>query len=47
MTGPILAVIIVSPMAFCIGMYQCFNHGQMPFIDLSNVDNLNRVVIEE
>lgn len=47
MTGPILAVIIVSPMAFCIGMYQCFNHGQMPFIDLSNVDNLNRVVVEE
>jgi len=40
----ILALIIVSPISFCIGVYQCFNHGQLPFVDTSNVDNLNRVI---
>lgn len=47
MTGPILALIIVSPISFCIGMYQLFNHGRLPCVDTSNIDNLNRVVAEE
>lgn len=47
MTGPILALIIVSPMAFCIGMYQCFNNGRLPCVDTSNIDNLNKIVVEE
>lgn len=47
MTGPILALIIVSPMACFIGMYQLFNHGRLPGIDASNIDNLNKVAIEE
>lgn len=47
MTGPILALIIVSPMACFIGMYQLFNHGRLPCIDTSNIDNLNKVAIEQ
>lgn len=47
MTGPILALIIVSPMAFCVGMYQCFNHGRLPCLDTTNIDNLNKIVVEE
>lgn len=47
MGGPILAVIIVSPFACCIGLYQLFNHGQLPCIDTSNIDNLNKVYTEE
>ena len=47
MEGAILALIIVSPISFCIGIYQCFNHGRLPCVDTSNVDNLNRVVPEE
>lgn len=46
MDGPILALIIVSPISFCIGVYQCFNHGRLPCIDTSNIDNLNKVAVE-
>ena len=47
MEGAILALIIVSPFAACIGIYRIFNHGRMPCIDVSNVDNLNKVAIDE
>ena len=46
MTGPILALIIVSPIASCIGLYQCFNHGRLPCINTSTIDNLNRVAVD-
>jgi hypothetical protein len=38
MTGPILALIIVSPIAGVILLYQMFNHGRLPCIN-ENVDN--------
>jgi len=47
MEGAILALIIVSPIASCIGLYQLFNHGHLPCINTSNIDNLNRVAVEE
>ena len=47
MDGGILALIIVSPIACCIGLYQCFNHGRTPCIDTSNIDNLNKVAAEQ
>jgi hypothetical protein len=47
MDGGILALIIVSPIASCIGLYQCFNYGRLPCINTSNIDNLNKVVAEQ
>ncbi len=47
MDGGILALIIVTPIAALIGCYQCFNHGRMPCIDTSNIDNRNQVLPEE
>jgi len=46
MEGTILAMIIVSPIACCIGIYRLFNHGELPCVDTSDVNNLNRVVPE-
>jgi len=46
MTGPILALIIVSPLAGIIGVYRLFNNGNMPCID-SDVDNKNKIIPDE
>lgn len=46
MEGALLALIIVAPIASLIGCYQCFNHGRMPCIDASNIDNHNQVLPE-
>ena len=46
MDGGILALIIVSPIASCIGLYQCFNYGRLPCVDASNIDNLHKVAVE-
>lgn len=40
--GPILAVIIIAPVSCIIGIYQCFNNGELPFINIENIDNHNR-----
>lgn len=47
MEGAILVLIIVSPIASCIGLYQLFNNGRLPCINTENIDNLNRVVVEQ
>ena len=47
MDGVLLAMIIISPIGCCIGIYQYFNNGNMPFIGTSNTDNLNKVAVEE
>ena len=44
MEGAIITMIVVSPIACCIGLYKLFNHGQMPCI---NTSNTNTVVPEE
>lgn len=44
MTGPILAFIIVSPIASCIGLYQCFNHGRLPCVNTNNIDNRDQII---
>lgn len=41
MEGAILAWIIISPVTCCIGLYKCFNHGQLPCID-----NHNNVILD-
>jgi hypothetical protein len=46
MDGCTLAMFIISPIGCCIGMYQYFNNGNMPFLDISNIDNLNKVAVE-
>jgi hypothetical protein len=46
MTGPILALIIVSPIASCIALYQCFNHGRLPCVNAENIDNHNQILPE-
>ncbi len=45
MEGSILAMIIVSPIACCLGLYQAFNRG-LPCVHTEHIDNLNRVAIE-
>ena len=47
MEGAILTMIIVSPIAFCIGIYQMFNNGRLPCVNTNNIDNLNRVAVDE
>ncbi len=47
MEGAILAMIIVSPIACCIGIYQIFNHGRLPCVNTTNIDTLNKVSAEE
>ncbi len=44
MEGALLVMIIVSPIATCIGLYQCFNGGLLPCINTNNIDNHNQVV---
>ena len=44
MTGPILAFIIITPIATCIGIYQCFNHGRLPCIHTDNIDNRVQII---
>ena len=44
MEGAILACIIISPISCCIGLYQCFNHGQLPCIYTNNIDNNINVI---
>lgn len=44
MTGPILALIIVSPIAAIISAYQIFNHGRLPCINTDNIDNRNQIL---
>ncbi len=46
MEGALLAIIIVAPFASLIGCYQCFNHGRLPCVDTSNIDNCSKVVSE-
>ena len=47
MEGAILDMIIVSPVACCIGIYQLFNHGRLPCVNTTNIDTLNKVAIEQ
>ncbi len=47
MEGGIFALIIVSPFACLIGLYQCFNHGRLPCVDTSMIDNLNPQIVPE
>jgi len=47
MEGGLLALIIVSPIASLIACYRCFNHGKMPCVDTSNIDNHGQVLPEE
>jgi hypothetical protein len=46
MEGALFALIIVAPIASLIGCYQCFNHGRMPCIDASTIDNRGQVIPE-
>lgn len=47
MEGALLIFMIVSPIASCIGCFQCFNHGRLPCIYTENIDNINRVLPEQ
>ena len=46
MEGGILALIIVAPIASLIGCYQCFNHGRLPCVDTTHIDNREQIVPE-
>lgn len=46
MDGVVLLLLIVSPIVFIISVYGIFNNGGLPCIDTSNIDNLNRVVVD-
>jgi hypothetical protein len=46
MEGAIITMIIVSPIACCIGVYRLFNHGKLPCINTSNINKLNNVIPE-
>lgn len=46
MTGPILALIIVSPIAALISTYQICNHGRLPCINTDNIDNRGQILPE-
>lgn len=46
MEGGIFALIIVAPIAGIIGLYQCFNHGRLPCVDMSTIDSHGQVVPE-
>ncbi len=46
MEGAILLLIIISPIVFILVMYAFFNNGKMPCIDTSNIDNHNKVFVE-
>jgi hypothetical protein len=46
MEGAILTMIIVSPIACCIGIYKIFNHGHLPCMNTSDIDKLNKVIPE-
>jgi hypothetical protein len=37
-----IVFIILTPIGMLIGLYQFFNRGRMPCINMHNVDNLNR-----
>jgi hypothetical protein len=47
MQGALLALVIVSPFTLFIGLYQCFNNGQLPCVDTTNIDNHNRIVPQD
>ena len=47
MTGPILALVIVTPIACCIGAYHVFNNERLPCINMDTIDNHNKVSPEK
>jgi hypothetical protein len=46
MEGALLALIIVAPIASLIGCYQCFNHGRLPCVDTTYIDNRGQILPE-
>jgi hypothetical protein len=45
MVETVIVFIIFTPIGLFIGLYQFFNRGRMPCIDLDNIDNLNRATV--
>jgi hypothetical protein len=44
--GAIIMFIVIAPIAGLIIIYRIFNHGRMPCINSANIDNLNKVVVD-
>jgi|688.fasta_scaffold2074851_2 hypothetical protein len=47
MTGGILALAIVGPIAGVVALYRCLTHGKYPCVDMSSIDNHNQVLPEK
>jgi hypothetical protein len=45
MVETVIVFVILTPMGLLIGLYQFFNQGRMPCINLDNIDNLNRATV--
>lgn len=46
MDPAILMLSIISPIAGLLLLYKLFNHGRLPCVDTSQIDNLNKVAVE-
>jgi hypothetical protein len=46
MEGAILLLLIISPIILILVIYRLFNRGKMPCVDTSNIDNHNKIFVE-
>jgi hypothetical protein len=42
MVETVIVLIVFTPIGMCIGIYEFFNRGHTPCINMNNVDNINR-----